>query len=91
VQRAFQIRVNGRIRARHVRVIGADGSMLGVMTLAEGLRAAMQAGRDLVEVNPKADPPVCKILNFSSYKYEGKKKAAEAKHPTVPTEPEDDE
>src|SRR5258706_15721786 len=78
-QRGFQIRVNHRIRVPEVRVIGADGSMLGVLQTHEALRTAQEQGLDLVEVNPKADPPVCKILDFGKYKYEEKKKAAEAK------------
>jgi translation initiation factor IF-3 len=47
-----------------VRVIGASGEMLGVMTVAEALRAAVRAGLDLVEVNPRGSPPVCKLLDF---------------------------
>lgn len=78
-QRGFQIRVNHRIRVPEVRVIAADGSMLGVLQTHEALRAAQEQGLDLVEVNPKADPPVCKILDFGKYKYEEKKKAGEAK------------
>jgi translation initiation factor IF-3 len=53
--------------------------MLGVLQTHEALRMAQEQGLDLVEVNPKADPPVCKILDFGKYKYEEKKKAAEAK------------
>jgi len=78
-QRGPQIRINHRIRVPEVRVIGADGGMLGVMTTSEALRAAQELGLDLVEVNPKAEPPVCKILDFGKYKYEEKKKAREAK------------
>jgi translation initiation factor IF-3 len=62
-----------------VRVIGADGSMLGVMATHDALRQAQDLGLDLVEVNPKADPPVCKILDYGKFKYEEKKKNAEAK------------
>jgi translation initiation factor IF-3 len=78
-QRGPQIRINHRIRVPEVRVIGADGGMLGVMTTSDALRAAQELGLDLVEVNPKAEPPVCKILDFGKYKYEEKKKAREAK------------
>jgi translation initiation factor IF-3 len=78
-QRGYQIRVNHRIRVPEVRVIGADGSMLGVLQTHEALRAAQEQGLDLVEVNPKADPPVCKILDFGKYKYEEKKKQAQAR------------
>jgi len=75
----FQIRVNHRIRVPEVRVIGAEGEMLGVLSTHEALRMAQEKGLDLVEVNPKAEPPVCKILDFGKYKYEEKKKSAEAK------------
>ena len=75
----FQTRVNHRIRVPEVRVIAADGSMLGVLQTHEALRMAQEQGLDLVEVNPKAEPPVCKILDFGKHKYEEKKKAAEAK------------
>ena len=78
-QRGYQIRVNHRIRVPEVRVIGADGGMLGVLPTHEALRTALEQGLDLVEVNPKADPPVCKILDFGKYKYEEKKKQAQAR------------
>jgi translation initiation factor IF-3 len=78
-QRGIQIRVNHRIRVPEVRVIDADGSMLGVLQTHEALRKAQEKGLDLVEVNPKSDPPVCKIFDFGKYKYEEKKKAGEAK------------
>src|SRR5262245_50187431 len=77
--RAPQIRVNHRIRVPEVRVVGEDGSNLGVMPTEEALRRAHEGGFDLVEVNPKASPTVCKILDFGKYKYEEKKKQREAK------------
>jgi translation initiation factor IF-3 len=78
-QRGPQIRINHRIRVPEVRVIGPDGGMLGVMTTDEARKVAQDLGLDLVEVNPKAEPPVCKLLDFGKYKYEEKKKAREAK------------
>src|SRR5271156_1158338 len=78
-QRGFQIRINHRIRVPEVRVIAADGSMLGVLQTHEALRMALEQNLDLVEVNPKAEPPVCKILDFGKYKYEEKKKQAQAR------------
>jgi translation initiation factor IF-3 len=78
-QRGFQIRVNHRIRVPEVRVIDSNGDMLGVLQTHEALRKAQDQGLDLVEVNPKAEPPVCKILDFGKFKYEEKKKTAEAK------------
>jgi translation initiation factor IF-3 len=78
-QRGPQIRINQRIRVPEVRVIGEEGEMLGIMQTHEALRRAQERGLDLVEVNPKAEPPVCKILDFGKYKYDEKKKAREAK------------
>jgi translation initiation factor IF-3 len=78
-QRGPQIRINHRIRVPEVRVVGADGGMLGVMSTDDARRLAQEAGLDLVEVNPKAEPPVCKLLDFGKFKYEEKKKAREAK------------
>jgi translation initiation factor IF-3 len=62
-----------------VRVIGADGTQLGILASHEAIRMAQEQGLDLVEVNPKAEPPVCKIMDFGKFKYEEKKKANEAK------------
>jgi len=62
-----------------VRVVAEDGSNLGVLPTDQALKRAQEVGLDLVEVNPKGTPPVCKILDFGKYKYEEKKKAAEAK------------
>jgi len=78
-QRGFQIRVNHRIRVPEVLVIDSNGERLGVLPTHEALRKAQEQSLDLVEVNPKAEPPVCKILDFGKYKYEEKKKAGEAK------------
>lgn len=78
-KRPPQTRVNHRIRVPEVRLIGADGQPVGVVATHEALRMAQDAGLDLVEVNAKSDPPVCKILDFGKMKYEDKKKAAEAR------------
>jgi translation initiation factor IF-3 len=77
--RGPQIRINHRIRVPEVRVVAEDGSNLGVLPTDEALRRAQEVGLDLVEVNPKGTPPVCKILDFGKYKYEEKKKQREAK------------
>jgi translation initiation factor IF-3 len=73
------VRVNYRIRVPEVRVIAADGTQLGIMTSQDAIRMAQEQTLDLVEVNPKADPPVCKIMDFGKYKYEEKKRANEAR------------
>ena len=62
-----------------MRVIGADGEMLGVLDTSDALRLARERELDLVEVNPKAQPPVCKIMDFGKFKYEEKKKQNEAR------------
>ena len=72
-------RTNERIRIPEVRVIGAEGEMLGVMETRDALRIAREKDLDLVEVNPKAFPPVCKIMDFGKFKYEESKKTREAK------------
>lgn len=77
--RGPQIRVNHRIRVPEVRVVAEDGSNLGVIPTEQALRRAQEVGLDLVEVNPKSSPPVCKILDFGKFKYEEKKKQREAK------------
>jgi len=72
-------RVNEQISNPEVRVVDADGEMVGVISVQEGIEMAAEAGLDLVEVSPNADPPVCKILDYGKYKYEAQKKANEAR------------
>ena len=62
-----------------MRLVGADGEMIGIVSILEALSAAKEAGLDLVEISPSAEPPVCKILDFSRYKYDAKKKQQESK------------
>ena len=57
-------RINGKIRAREVRVIGPDGQQIGVITLPEALTLARQHGVDLVEIAATANPPVCRLVDF---------------------------
>jgi translation initiation factor IF-3 len=72
-------RINDRIRARQVRLIGADGSQLGVKPLPEALSIARESGLDLVEVAANADPPVAKIMDFGKYKYEQDQRRKESR------------
>jgi translation initiation factor IF-3 len=72
-------RVNDRIRAPEIRLIGADGENVGVVTPARAMQLAEEAGLDLVEISPSATPPVCKIMDFGKFKYETQKKEAEAR------------
>ncbi|MDA0304897.1 MAG: translation initiation factor IF-3 [Proteobacteria bacterium] len=71
--------MNDLIEADPVRVVDADGEMIGVVSKAEGLEIAFQASLDLVEISPNADPPVCKVLDYGKFKYEAQKKANEAR------------
>lgn len=72
-------RVNQHIRVSSVRLIDTDGTQLGIKSIGEALAAARSKNLDLVEVAPKANPPVCKILDFSKFKYEQDKKQREAR------------
>jgi translation initiation factor IF-3 len=72
-------RVNGRIRAPEIRLIGPDGQNVGVVKPERALELAEQVGLDLVEISPNATPPVCKIMDFGKFKYEQQKREAEAK------------
>ncbi len=72
-------RVNEMIDAENVRVVGVDGEMIGVISVDEGIELASNAGFDLVEVSPNANPPVCKILDYGKYKYEEQKRRNEAR------------
>ena len=74
-----QLRVNERIRISQVRVIGADGSQLGVMAPMDALRLARESGLDLVEVAPQTTPPVCRILDFNKFRYDEQRREREAK------------
>jgi translation initiation factor IF-3 len=72
-------RVNDQIEAGKIRLVDARGEMVGVVGLHDALQRAWEAGLDLVEVSPNADPPVCKLLDIGKYKYELQKKANEAR------------
>ncbi len=73
------VRRNEQIRAREVRVIGAEGEQLGILGRNEAIAAAREAGLDLVEVASTAEPPVCRIMDYGKFKYEAQKKKQEAK------------
>lgn len=71
--------MNERIRVAEIRLIGADGENVGVVTPAQGLEMAQAVGLDLVEISPNATPPVCKIMDLGKFKYEQQKREAEAR------------
>jgi translation initiation factor IF-3 len=72
-------RINERIRVPQVRLIGADGEQIGVVDTDEARRIAREADLDLVEVAPDSRPPVCRLLDYSKYKYEQEQKAKQAR------------
>ena len=71
--------VNDSIRARSVRLVDEDGNMVGVVDTRDALRQAEEAGLDLVCVSPKAEPPVCTLIDYGKYRYELARKEKEAK------------
>jgi translation initiation factor IF-3 len=80
---AKSARVNQAIRAANLRVIGDDGRQLGVLTRSEAIRAAEEAGLDLVEVSPNADPPVARIVDWGKYNYQKTKQAQKTRQKTL--------
>jgi translation initiation factor IF-3 len=78
-RREPQQRVNHRIRVPEIRVVDANGDMMGVMNTKEALRHAQDQGLDLVEINPKTNPPVCKILDYGKFKYDESRRKRESK------------
>jgi translation initiation factor IF-3 len=73
------IRINDKIRVPQVRLVGPDGGQLGVVSIQNALEIANQHELDLVEVAPQASPPVCRVIDFSKFKYDQEKKEREAK------------
>jgi translation initiation factor IF-3 len=69
-----ELRINGRITAPRVRLIGPDGQQIGIVSIQEALRKAEEADLDLVEISPNASPPVCRIMNYGKYQYEESKR-----------------
>ncbi|MCQ8129713.1 translation initiation factor IF-3 [Methylomonas rivi] len=72
-------RLNTEITARRVRLIGAEGEQVGVVSINEALQLAYDANMDLVEISPNADPPVCKVMDYGKYQFELNKKLQAAK------------
>lgn len=74
-----KLRINHFIRVPEVRVVDQDGNAMGVMSTKDAINLAQQQGMDLIEINPKTSPPICKVTNFGKFKYDEKKKQSEAK------------
>lgn len=79
ISQELQHRVNGEITSPEIRLIGADGEQIGIVSLAEALAMAETAELDLVEIAPQAKPPVCKVMDYGKFKYRESKKRHEAK------------
>lgn len=73
------LRVNEKIWAKEIRLIGEEGEQVGVITPQEALKIAKEKDLDLVEVSPNTDPPVCRLMDYGKYKYELNKKFKESK------------
>ena len=72
-------RINDQITAPRVRLVGGDGEQLGIVPIEDALKEAEDQNLDLVEVAPKADPPVCKILDYGKFRYNQQKRLRESK------------
>ncbi|MCH3968049.1 MAG: translation initiation factor IF-3 [Atopobiaceae bacterium] len=79
-------RINGEITARTCRLIGVDGSQLGLFGIHDAQRVADDQDLDLVEIAPNADPPVCKVMDYGKYRYEQAQKAKQARKNQVKVE-----
>lgn len=86
MQLSEKVRINNQILAKELRVMGADGANLGVITLDEALKHATDEELDLIEISPKANPPVAKIMDYGKFRYEQKKKQREIKAKSHVTE-----
>lgn len=74
-----EVLINENIKAKQVRLIDADNENRGIVSIKEALAVAEEAGLDLIEISPQANPPVCKVLDYGKYRYEQQKKKNEAK------------
>ncbi|MGD0065806.1 MAG: translation initiation factor IF-3, partial [Streptosporangiaceae bacterium] len=74
-----EARINERIRSPEVRLVGAKGEQIGIVSVNDALKLAQEADLDLVEVAPTARPPVCKLMDYGKFKYESAVKARESR------------
>ncbi len=79
-------RINNQIRAQELRIIDSENQNLGVLSIKEALELAQSKGMDLIEINPNANPPIAKIMDFGKYQYEASKKLKKAKAGAKTTE-----
>lgn len=85
-EKQIKTRINHAIKAPELRVIGSEGENLGLLTTAEALKIAEEKGLDLIEISPKANPPVAKIMDFGKFRYQTGRKAREVKAKSHVTE-----
>ena len=85
-QRKIKTRINHAIKATELRVVGPEGENLGVLSATEAMKVAEKHNLDLIEISPKAKPPVAKIMDFGKYRYETGRKAREVKAKSHVTE-----
>ncbi len=85
-QSNIKTRINHAIRATELRVVGPEGENLGLLTIADALKAAESFNLDLIEISPKAKPPVAKIMDFGKFRYQAGRKASEMKAKSHVTE-----
>lgn len=81
-----QIRINEAIRATELRVVGTSGEQMGILPRQEALKLAEEAGVDLVEISPNANPPVAKIIDWGKYQYQKMKEQQKSKQKSKPSE-----
>ena len=79
IAKSDEPRINDEIRCNSCRLIGVDGSQLGIFAIRDAQRVADEQGLDLVEIAPNAEPPVCRVMNYGKYKYEQELKAKAAR------------
>ncbi len=86
IAKADETRINEAIRARTVRLIGADGSQMGIYDVRDAQRIADEQGLDLVEIAPNGEPPVCRVMDYKKFRYEQQIKAKQARKKQVKVE-----
>lgn len=74
-----ELQINEEIRDKEVRLIGVEGDQLGIVTISEAMRQAIEKNLDLVKIAPQAQPPVCRIMDYGKYRFEQAKKEKEAR------------
>lgn len=85
-EKQIKTRINHAIKAKELRVVGPDGENLGLLAIADALKVAEEHSLDLIEISPKANPPVAKIMDYGKFRYQSGRKAREVKAKSHVTE-----